>query len=621
MLVKRRASNGAWGDQLPVDGPCATDPPDRSLQLSSEPLVNHPFYATLSLSRARLVVYHHFSPIVAQPAIRVRLNKGVFDQASTIVAGLVEHEGSRITISPSQLCFLEGCVQIHSFRMTSFRQPFRVTFNPYPPNRFIIRIIDFDFFVTGQLSGTIFPLIPLPIFGTVLVYGAGISATTYMDIHRTSNDEPYFRMLSCNIDGGIVDAKVTNMGLITDLVNIKYHEAMSSHSKAQLEIAICMNIFRLTETHFSSRLSRIPRRISISDLFKMFLSPTVTSGVNTGAVRSKRTPSDYYDDLENEEGTPTQTSSFSKAGDHAGEDGSELEKILNEGIRVNLFTTQDITNAFNLDRLQHVWVDLTLLDAGATHNDFSVGMSGAVSNTKTNDVSPYHAPFPFRLPQSPQQRMMEIIISNYTLNSVLYHAHRSNSLMFHVDSRTPGLGSLLKTTCKADEVCLSDQVEELGEAYPNKTLQLTIRTTGPPVVNLQNDMVKMSIDGRCLFFLEDTKRQIGVIPFSAELHVQLRTLPGSLLIARTWITKLTFNKGIEFFGLSARDLDGLRKSTQKALENIANAAVRNGIPLSASQFSIPLQLSDIHISILPSGVFLQANADLYSAFYNHSNFA
>ncbi|KJH50465.1 hypothetical protein DICVIV_03397, partial [Dictyocaulus viviparus] len=234
---------------------------------------------------------YHFTPTVCQqavpkPAIRVRFNKGVFEQASTIVAGLVEYEGPRIKIPSSQQCFPEGCVQIHSLSIASFRQPTTVSFQPYPPNRFLIRLIDFDFFVTGQLSGSIFLIIQLPVFGTVYVSGLGVTVSAYMDIQKTSNDEPYFRMLSCNIDSGIVEAKVANMGLLTDTVNFKYRDQMSAHSRAQLEMAICENIYRITQQHFSSRLYRLPRQIHANELFKMFLS----------APRFKRFSDDYYDD-------------------------------------------------------------------------------------------------------------------------------------------------------------------------------------------------------------------------------------------------------------------------------------------------------------------------------------
>ncbi|KAE9413184.1 hypothetical protein Angca_000847, partial [Angiostrongylus cantonensis] len=453
----------------------------------------------------------------------------------------------------------------------------------------------------------------------------GISVTAYMDIQKTSNDQPYFRMLSCQIDGGIVNAKVANMGLITDLVNMRFRVSRGLifiHSV--FDCPIFRNFLKEIKEYRSMTLNNDELFQLIAYYFTAFFlniltnvifQPVVTSGVSGVAVRSKRATDDYYDDVEGGRKTQAQTLSPAEADDPVANDNLESEKFLDEGN-----TPQKFLLSSSQERLRHIWIDLTLLDASATHNDFTVGMSGTVSNSRRNDVSPYRVPFPFRLPQSSQRRMVEVMISDYVINSVLYHAHRTNSLLFHVNSRTPGLGSLLKTTCSADEVCLSDHVEEVGETYPNKTMQLIIRTTSPPFVTIQNDVVKLTLDGRCVFLLEDTQRQIGVIPFSAEVYAQLRTV-GALLRAKTWITKLTFNKGIQFFGLASKDLDSFRKSTQKALEKLVNSALRNGISLSASQLRFPLRLSAVHVSILPGSVFVQANVDLYSSFYNRVNYS
>ncbi|VDK61018.1 unnamed protein product [Cylicostephanus goldi] len=138
-------------------------------------------------------------------------------------------------------------------------------------------------------------------------------------------------------------------------------------------------------------------------------------------------------------------------------------------------------------------IDLTLLDASATRDDFTVGMSGRLSSTKIGDGSPFHVPFPFRVPQNHNRRMAEIVISEYSVNSMLYFAHRTNSLLFHVDSHSPGVGSLLKTTCTVDEVCLSDQVEEVGREFPGQSLELIIRTTSPPTMAFRKGSTFISL--------------------------------------------------------------------------------------------------------------------------------
>ncbi|XGW03802.1 hypothetical protein V3C99_015169 [Haemonchus contortus] len=553
------------------------------------------------------------SQAVPRPAIRVRINKGIFEQASTIVAGLVEYEVPRIRVPSTQQCFPEGCVQIHSLQVTGFRQPSLVSFGPYPPNQFIIRITDFDFFIAGQLGGTISIIIQLPVVGRVQVTGVGISVAALFDIQKSVNDEPYLRMTACQIDGGRVQTRVADVGLLTDTINGKYQEAMSASSKAQIEESICENVYRLTQQHFSSHLAKLPTHVSATSLFKTFLNVggnarSPVRGPNPQRrtfKRTKRASEDYYDDIES-------TDKKSSAVPARSSTSTQTKNIP----RISI-TPQDISRSFNVDRLRHIMIDLTLLDASATRGDFSVGMSGIVTSTKSNEVSPYHPPFPFRLPQNTQRRMAEIAISEYTVNSLLYHAHRTNSLLFHADSHSPGLGNILKTTCTVDEVCLSDQVEEIGKAYPGQRLEIIIRTTQPPTVRFYQDEARLSLDGRCLFFLEGTRRKIGVIPFSIEALIRLQTV-GSVLKGRITITKFSFNRGADFFGLSVEDLDGLRKTTKTAIENMTNGILGNGIPLSASNIVSSLRLSAIHVSVAPGAALLQANVDLYSSFYNHS---
>ncbi|KAK6753566.1 hypothetical protein RB195_012885 [Necator americanus] len=553
---------------------------------------------------------------VPKPAIRVRLNKGVFEQASTIVAGLVEYEVPRIKVPPTQQCFPEGCVQIHSFRMTSFRQPSSVTMRPLPPNQFVIRVTDFDFLVVGQLGGTITVLIQLPVAGTVHVTGMGVSVSAYLDIQKSINDEPYLRMVNCQIDDGFIETRVANMGLLTDTVNMKYRQSMSAQSRQQLEEAICENMYRLTQQHFSSRLSKLPPQVSVHTMLKNLLSLNSKLEVDSEAARVKRASNlDYYDDIENNEKKSTGTKIWSStiAAIRTG------NKSAREGGSNNItFIARDITHFFNVERLRHLMIDMTLLDASATHEDFTVGISGQVSSTKSTETSPYRIPFPFRLPPNSQRRMVEIAVSEYSANTLLYFAHKTNSLLFHVDSHSPGVGSLLKTTCTVDEVCLSDQVEEVGTAYPDRSLELIIRTTSPPIIALEKDIIRLSLKGRCLFFLEGTRQRVGVIPFTAEVHMRLQT-EGTYLKGKVSITKLTFNNGVDFFQLTISDLDGLRKTTKTAIENMANAVFGAGIPLSTSSANSPLRLSALQVSILPGVALLQANVDLYSSFYNHSS--
>uniref|UniRef100_A0A1I7XIM9 TAXi_C domain-containing protein n=1 Tax=Heterorhabditis bacteriophora TaxID=37862 RepID=A0A1I7XIM9_HETBA len=83
------------------------------------------------------------------------------------------------------------------------------------------------------------------------------------------------------------------------------------------------------------------------------------------------------------------------------------------------------------------------------------------------------------------------------------------------------------------------------------------------------------------------------------------------------ITRLVFEQGGDFFNLTLDDLEGFRTSTKTALETMANAALKSGVPLSTSSMKLPLRMSAAHFSIDAGIALLQANVDLYSSLYSY----
>ncbi|CAJ0961015.1 unnamed protein product, partial [Mesorhabditis belari] len=556
-----------------------------------------------------------FSPFlvaetIPKPAIRVRMNHGIFEQASNIVAGLVEYETPRIRIPSTQQCFAEGCVQIHSFRVTSFRQPSLVSLAPYPPNQMLLRVQDLDFFVTGSLGGSINVILTFPVSGTVYTSGRSISISAYLDLQKSVDDRPYLRFLSCQIDGGTIDTRVANMGLFTDTINTKYRGQMTSQTRQLLQEAICANIHRLTQQHFSDRMEKFPTSVSAKTLVEMMLKPSSKSG----EARFKRS----MPEMTKQRNTPNDDSGKS-AGMQDDERKQRDADQEEEQARAVRLSSDEVSRFFNYNRLKHLFVDANLLDAAASYDDYSVGMSGNVFSTKDQSPNPFLPPFPYRLPRSSRERMLEIGIAQYTLNSMLWHAHRTNSLLFHVDSKTPKIGALLKTTCTLDEVCLSDQIEEVGQKFPDRQLELIIRTTQPPNITISKEKAIMTMEGRTLFFLEGTREKVGVLPFAAKILVKINS-HGSTVKGSLKIEDFRFLKGVDFFGLKVEDLEGFKNSIKGTMENMVNKALDAGISLSTEDLNLPLRLSSPIISLEDGILMLQANLDLYSTLYQDTPF-
>ncbi|EGT37599.1 hypothetical protein CAEBREN_29907 [Caenorhabditis brenneri] len=568
---------------------------------------------SMSIFSSFLIVLLVFVQLIScqsfRPAIRVRLNRPVFDQASSIVQGLVEYEVPRVNIPSTRQCFQEGCVDAHSFRMSSFRQPSFVAFEPHFPNKFRIRVTDFDFVVTGQLSGTITVILNIPITGNVVVTGRSIGVSALLDLQKTVNDQPYLRFNECKIENGIVSTRVANMGLLTDTINQKFGTVLSGQSRIQLEEAICEHMNRLTQQHFSTRLARIPRSLSAKELLEIIISNNVKKNPTSPAtnfatlVRQKRattTSDDYYDDIEKTEGRPA-------------------KPLPNVNLRKISLSRDDVINFFNIERLSHILIDLTLLDAASTSSDFSLGISGNVYSSRSQGTTPYSAPYPFKIPQNNNRRMVEVIVSQYSLNSLLFQAHRTNSLIFHVNSKTPGIGSLLKTSCTIDEVCISDEIPKIKSVYPNRRLELIIRSAAPPTVTINNGKCNDRFyEWQMYIFLggNSSKNRSCSIQYSSSNQHENHCWETDRFRRTVTIQSLDFVSGVDFLGMSVSDLDGLRRTTKAALQNFVSSTTADGFTLSTASMHSPLRLFHPEVSLLPNALLLQADVDLYRTLYS-----
>lgn len=88
---------------------------------------------------------------------------------------------------------------------------------------------------------------------------------------------------------------------------------------------------------------------------------------------------------------------------------------------------------------------------------------------------------------SSANRMLYLQISEYTLNSLVYHAYQNKILSLTADEKeTPFLASSLTTTCtnKNDLLCFGNGFESVAKKYPNHKIQLKTYPTQPPYINV-----------------------------------------------------------------------------------------------------------------------------------------
>ncbi|VDK57697.1 unnamed protein product [Anisakis simplex] len=140
-------------------------------------------------------------------------------------------------------------------------------------------------------------------------------------------------------------------------------------------------------------------------------------------------------------------------------------------------------------RLSDIFLSTRVMGAFATCYDYTIGLKGEFSMCNL-DQTPFYAP-PIFFPICPQC-MSQALISDYTINTLLFHAHRIGAINIHIGPDTPDIGVIMRTTCKgidpsgvAGGGCLGNFIP-VASRFPNKGLAISIRTIQPPAILFDN---------------------------------------------------------------------------------------------------------------------------------------
>uniref|UniRef100_A0A915PJE8 Lipid-binding serum glycoprotein C-terminal domain-containing protein n=1 Tax=Setaria digitata TaxID=48799 RepID=A0A915PJE8_9BILA len=522
-----------------------------------------------------------------QSALRIRFGDDIFRQLSKVVEYLFKKHVKRVIIAPQHQCFAEGCVTIQDFQLVMHQSPSYVGVIPTPPNLLTLRINDFSFYITGTLYGQLqpLPLVPLtvPIFGTLVISANQLVIGATFDIQKTVDSTPYIRLVTCSLINDITLSRVENMGLFTAIVNTKYQnvDSMAAQKTKRalesepnyLQIPVQLKLQMASQTDIS-------RKLQLKRLNRLFGTSSYGDGIRPIILNS--------------------SSAVSAA------------KALQKSKEV--FSSINNSSEILRRKLAVLIVSLDILDTGATYSKFFTGLDGDVY-IKTHDQTrnPYRRPEMLQFTQILNRNATDLLISEYTINTLLLKAHSIGALVFNVRSTTPVLGKLIRTSCLIDEVCLSDVIPEIGEAYPNKQLEIILRTIQPPKAVISTGTATVELEGRALFLIEGTNEKLGVIPFRTEIQCNVVSLPGRIT-GLIKIKRLEFREHIDFFGLSLQSLNSLKEAAKGAVTKMVNEMLEEGVSLNGSGSAIP-QFSDTSISLADRAILLQTNFDIERIFY------
>uniref|UniRef100_A0A914Y8M6 Lipid-binding serum glycoprotein C-terminal domain-containing protein n=1 Tax=Panagrolaimus superbus TaxID=310955 RepID=A0A914Y8M6_9BILA len=334
-----------------------------------------------------------------------------------------------------------------------------------------------------------------------------------------------------------------------------------------------------------------------------------------------------------------------------------------------LGSLSSLTKILDLSKLDDLELSVRLLDTHATETDYTIDLDGEFSQNG-NGGTPFGA-YPMDFPSSSGDKMAEALISDYTLNSLLYALHKKEFLSIKLDSETPLIGPLLKTTCSDDEggledngveedettsssrrfrahfkavkrhrtrrqddeggdedaggsladlgICLGDILPIAREKYPDKKVTIEVSTSRAPSLILSEEedgtaTINFEADAR---LATDSGDDIGTVHVSAEFEVQIKYEDGNLK-GHGEITKLNLTDPEESLGLTQDALDSLSSLGKDMIAKQANNFLEKGIPFEIPSGSggLPVEFQDPKVKILDHAIHLESDFKISDSFVN-----
>uniref|UniRef100_A0A915PUV9 Lipid-binding serum glycoprotein C-terminal domain-containing protein n=1 Tax=Setaria digitata TaxID=48799 RepID=A0A915PUV9_9BILA len=436
-----------------------------------------------------------FNGIRGLPGLEFRINPYGFSYISLLANPIINDEIRRFQLSPIQQCFPElyGCITIFNLFISKYRCPQQISIYPTPPNRLVLTFRNLDIELTGNVNGEIEIILPMKLNSMMHISAHQISTTIQVTVHRILNGSAYVRIIECDVTIGFVDVVMEDDSIFGNIFNSRFRGIMARKMREQLPIKVCAMIkdtigkmINLPLRNMSqiiplNKLSSLAKRtissIKMADLPKHCRTPYCRKQIlNWNTNLHLPTPVTSRNSLDKVQQQSTTTESLKSA---------TLPPAFTKSQMKNDEATLDpcadcydsnksnpIHNLIDLDQhidavLSYVMLNMQLTKISATPDFFLIGLSGEFILKGENIHIPFY-PFPMQFPQKRngrKRRMMEVLISDYTINSLLYYLHKRDFIMYRIGPETPKLGEILKTTCNDEDYDEFDDFEMDDEDF------------------------------------------------------------------------------------------------------------------------------------------------------------
>uniref|UniRef100_A0AC35TS72 BPI2 domain-containing protein n=1 Tax=Rhabditophanes sp. KR3021 TaxID=114890 RepID=A0AC35TS72_9BILA len=381
--------------------------------------------------------------------------------ASTLMGEIVT---AVVDLPPERVEFPGGSVQITGLQLQMKNTKHNTKSALASPNLVNIDVDQIQLGVKGKITGT---MNDNHFDGELSMTTMNLKVALSLAIRNNGNGIPNMHLAACKISQpvpslfDIVAAKLTagNKQVL--------EKSLTAGSNQIFEALICSRIEFVLENRINDRFSLIPNKLAMNTLAEQAIIDEVISKM---ALRRRQVRS-------------------------------------NTQIRL----TRAVGARFNLTRASNL-----LLDYGVVGNPSVVGNFleiNSVSEISLNGRggTPFGAQ-PLILPSDlKEDAMMQLIVSDFVPNSLLYHGHNTGIFNTRIDSKTPHFASMMKSSCSISDgvfFCLGTLFRNLSVTFPGRELIMIFKTLKAPVMKfhpLSKGGIQFHIVGE---FIENDKNRL-----------------------------------------------------------------------------------------------------------------
>ncbi|CAI5447914.1 unnamed protein product [Caenorhabditis angaria] len=514
-----------------------------------------------------------FHPLLSaprnQPGVRVRILPRGLAYLNHLAANLLSDQLPRLIIPDVEhiLPNNQGNIYISRIRLSRFRRAEFHQLNATAPNKISWSMSNLDIGLIGDLSGMVNIVVPLNLTGQVEILAQGLTFHLESSIEKGNNGSAKVTSLSCQAT--IRDVTVTNHngGLFGLAVSV-FKQGVSDNVRHMLQGIICKKVRK------------------------------------------------YIDEDANEKLAEAQTTS--RLGDALETNALKMISVGGETDKIHPF---DVANIFEPSLASKFFIDFRLKEHPICQdNKVELASWGEISYLGQGDTPfgpvdsswPSRSPFHPNIDQTTQQKepMIELIVSDFLPNSLLYHAYKQRFIKALLTPKTKGVASFLRTTCEG-EFCISDLAPQLAELYPNSTVELAMTATRAPAVlfsERNGGTISISMGGLVVVFAvnQNQRRQVIAVDLDVVADAKL-SLSGHNVSGSVELRKFDLHKRAGTVDISDSEIDDIALLVSQLAENLLNGLLVNGLPIPLPHV---LRIKESQISVLSRRMHIKVDVDI-----------